>query len=66
MLLYFIDIAMLKIFIASLLICQCLSTLSEDYEEKFFVQYIDHYNFLGQAGANGQFKQRYLISGKIP
>ncbi|XP_065645101.1 dipeptidyl peptidase 2 isoform X2 [Hydra vulgaris] len=55
---------MLKVFIASLLICHTYCKLSEDYVEKYFVQFIDHFNFLGQAGANGQFKQRYLISDK--
>lgn len=37
---------------------------TEEYEEKFISQYIDHFNYLGQAGANGQYQMRYLISDK--
>lgn len=36
----------------------------EQYEEKFIYQYIDHFNYLGQAGKNGEFKMRYLVSDK--
>lgn len=35
---------------------------SEPYEEKYITQYIDHFDFLGNAGPNGNYKQRYLIS----
>ncbi|XP_057301887.1 dipeptidyl peptidase 2-like [Hydractinia symbiolongicarpus] len=56
----------------SILFVQCSGSFSylihdkstEQYEEKFFDQYIDHFNYLGQAGANGMYKQRYLISDK--
>lgn len=56
----------------SILFVQCSVSFSylvhdestEQYEEKFFDQYIDHFNYLGQAGANGMYKQRYLISGE--
>ena len=37
--------------------------VAEAYTEKYLYQFIDHFNFLGQAGKNGMFKQRYLISG---
>ena len=36
----------------------------EPYKEKWIYQYIDHFNYLGQAGKNGLYKQRYLVSDK--
>ena len=36
---------------------------NEPYQTKYITQYIDHFNFLGTAGPDGQYKQRYLISG---
>ena len=36
----------------------------EPYKEKFINQYIDHFNYIGQAGKNGLYKQRYLVSDK--
>lgn len=39
--------------------------VKEGYEEKYITQYIDHFNYLGQAGANGQYQMRYLLSRKI-
>ena len=33
------------------------------FKEKNFTQYIDHFNYGGQAGPDGQFQQRYLING---
>ena len=37
----------------------------EPYQTKYITQYIDHFDFLGTAGPDGQFQQRYLISGTI-
>ncbi|XP_065055979.1 dipeptidyl peptidase 2-like [Rhopilema esculentum] len=35
------------------------------YEEKYFVQYIDHFNYLGPSpGSNRTYSQRFLIQGK--
>lgn len=36
--------------------------VKQEYEEMYISQYIDHFNYLGQAGANGQYQMRYLIS----
>ena len=36
---------------------------SEPYETKYISQFIDHFNFLGNAGPDGKYQQRYLISG---
>lgn len=33
------------------------------YEEKFLTQYIDHFNYGGQARPNGTYQQRFLIQG---
>ena len=35
------------------------------FKEKHFTQYIDHFNYGGQAGPDGQFQQRYLINGML-
>ncbi|XP_066920969.1 dipeptidyl peptidase 2-like [Clytia hemisphaerica] len=35
---------------------------SEPYQTKYIGQFIDHFNFLGSAGPNGRYQQRYLIS----
>lgn len=40
------------------------SVSAEPYQEKYLTQYIDHFNYLGSAGANGQYQQRYLVSGE--
>ena len=37
----------------------------EPYQTKYITQYIDHFDFLGNAGPDGQYQQRYLISGRI-
>jgi len=37
---------------------------TEPYEEKYIPQFIDHFDFLGSAGPNGEYQQRYLISDK--
>jgi len=37
---------------------------TEKYDERYISQYIDHFNYLGQAGKNGLYKERYLISDK--
>jgi len=34
----------------------------EPYETKYLTQFIDHFDYLGNAGPNGQYQQRYLIS----
>jgi len=34
----------------------------EPYQTKYITQYIDHFDFLGNAGPDGQYRQRYLIS----
>ena len=34
------------------------------YEEKFFTQYIDHFNYGGQAGPEGTYQERFLIQGR--
>jgi len=36
----------------------------EPYKEEYINQYIDHFNYLGQAGNNGMYKERYLVSEK--
>ena len=36
----------------------------EPYQTKYITQYIDHFDFLGDAGPDGQYQQRYLISGE--
>ena len=38
--------------------------VKEEYEEKYITQYIDHFNYLGPAGANGQYQMRYFLSRK--
>ena len=37
----------------------------EPYTEKYFAQYIDHFNFAGLDGKISTYMQRYLVSGKI-
>lgn len=57
----------MKILLFTLLLGVCLcheDPITEPYSTEYIFQYIDHFNFLGSAGKNGQFKQRYLISGK--
>ena len=36
---------------------------SEPYQTKYIGQFIDHFNFLGNAGPDGRYQQRNLISG---
>ena len=33
------------------------------YEVKYFTQFIDHFNYGGQAGPNGTYQERYLVQG---
>jgi len=35
------------------------------FQEKFFTQYIDHFNYGGQAGPDGTYQQRYLFQDKF-
>ena len=31
-----------------------------EYEDRFLIQFIDHFNYLGQTHPNGMYKQRYF------